>query len=491
MNKRVFTIIIALFLAAFVPKVWGQDGWNGTDITSVTPVDKIYTINNGAELAWVAQQVNNGTNFFDKTIKLAGNIDLSGKDWTPIGTDLKPFTGTLDGCGFTISGLKVEVTSTNSAGLFGLIGTHSSVKNLAVTGTGVTGGGNTGGIAGKSSEGSIQNCYTSVPVTSKTTTSSYYAGGIVGNNRGYIQNCYATDAVACEASSAGGIAGNNESNVGQTAKIQYCYATGAISGNKAGGIVGNLPDGKVEYCIALNSGITGSGDSPSIGRVAGVVGSSGTPLTANYASPAISGTWSNTGAAAKDGDNLTEDNFITSNTAFTNWTSWELDANNFTNLPKLMTTGLTQNIPLVGQADHARAASFGLIKGETAYTEALHKNRNINIAPDGLLTVDATGAQVSNLEIQPGGQLNTTEKLTVTGKMTTKRTLATKWITFGTPVAMEVTGTKLYAKTGYSAEGNQAWETATSSATLTLTKSTPYIVAADKEEKDLAFTRGH
>ena len=62
---------------------------------------------------------------------LTGNIDLSGKEWEPIGTRNQPFTGMLLGYGYTIQNLTISGRNGRSDfGLFGALGASASILDL-------------------------------------------------------------------------------------------------------------------------------------------------------------------------------------------------------------------------------------------------------------------------------------------------------------------------------------------------------------------------
>lgn len=187
-----------------------------------TAGDAPYQISTGKELVYLAQLVNDGNNFSGKTIVLTANIDLSlicyaanGEtgaaevNWTPIGVgsanakEQKPFSGTFDGQGHTISGLYIN-NSLQDQGLFGYIDKSAIVQNLIVTGSVTTGGDSTGGIVGKSprNSGTVRNCgfYGTVTATGRS-------GGVVGG--GKAENCwYYSDGTASNLGVCGGTATN-------------------------------------------------------------------------------------------------------------------------------------------------------------------------------------------------------------------------------------------------------------------------------------------
>ncbi len=113
----------------------------------------------------------------DINITLDKNIDLTGKDWTPIGTSFdNSYTGTFDGGGHTITGLTIT-TKDQFVGLFGYLNRAGTVKNVVMEGIQITSNhmfGNTGGVAGFS-WGTIENCSVSGSVSG-----TKYVGGVVG-----------------------------------------------------------------------------------------------------------------------------------------------------------------------------------------------------------------------------------------------------------------------------------------------------------------------
>ena len=173
-------------------------------------------------------------------------------NWTAIGTEEAPFTGSFDGGGQSIYGLSIHRPDDDDQGLFGHIsGPKAVIENLRLEGGSVNGRGTVGGVVGRNSEGRVQNCYVSVSSRSEYRdggTWGYGVGGVVGSNSGTVQNCYATGSVYGE--------------------IQY---TGGVMGVNYGGTVRN--------CVALNSSVTTAGGQYFIG----CIGYSGSPMENNYA----------------------------------------------------------------------------------------------------------------------------------------------------------------------------------------------------------------
>ncbi len=226
---------------------------------------------------------------------LADNIDLTGKDWTPIGASFgNSYTGTFDGNGKTITGLTVT-GSDRYTGLFGFI--KGTVKNVVLTEINITSGTFVGGVAGWSFGGNIENCSVSGSVSGSD------VGGVVGYQQGGSITGCSSSATVKGTQRAGGVAGATNSGATLTA----CYATGDVTVENdgpnnacAGGVVGSNAYSTVIACYAAgNVSGTGSGTI----HVGGVVGENYATLTACY--------WSglpdndNGGATKVDGTNVT------------------------------------------------------------------------------------------------------------------------------------------------------------------------------------------
>lgn len=139
--------------------------WDGASIAAVEPnAEGIYEISTGAQLAWLAQQVNNKNVFSGETVMLTADIDLGEQEWTPIGVNFrrngKSFQGTFDGNGHIVTGLKISSGNADNMGLFGPIyGSKAIVKNLIVEGdVNVPNRSTIGGIVADNRDGTVQNC---------------------------------------------------------------------------------------------------------------------------------------------------------------------------------------------------------------------------------------------------------------------------------------------------------------------------------------------
>ena len=257
--------------------------------------DGSYTVTTADGLKNVAKLVNEEGKT-DINITLDTDLTLTG-EWTPIGTESQPYTGTFNGKDKTITGLTVNQEGTNYVGLIGYLGTGGTVKNVVLEGVQITSdnsSGYAGGVAGDS-WGTIENCSVSGSVSGTT-----FAGGVVGSQwGGSITGCNSSATVK-GVIFAGGIAG--ETNSG--ASLTGCYATGDVTvendgtnNSHAGGVVGYNGGGTLTACYATGS-VTGSGSGTIY--VGGVTGSNNLGiLTACYhAKGDVSGPTGTTGGVA-------------------------------------------------------------------------------------------------------------------------------------------------------------------------------------------------
>ena len=202
-----------------------------------------YEIHNQGQLRWFANQVNN-QNRPNINARLMNDITMDGTEWTPIGTEQHPFTGTFDGNSKTITGLKCTDTSKEYVGLFGYAN-GATIQNVTVQGATFNGNEFIGGVCGYIVGGAITGCTTS----GGTVSGSYYIGGIAGYaNNATVQRCVNSGKVTGSDSSIGGIAGT-----AYQATVQDCGNTGAVIRTAAtgnyGGIVGTATNAKaIQNC---------------------------------------------------------------------------------------------------------------------------------------------------------------------------------------------------------------------------------------------------
>ena len=213
---------------------------------------------------------------------LTADIDLTGKDWSPIGTNFyNSYTGTFDGGGHTIMGLTVT-TNDQYVGLFGRLGRAGTVKNVVMDGIQITCNhrlGYAGGVAGFSWGGTIENCSVSGSVSG-----TICAGGVVGIQwEASITGC-SSSATVKGMVQVGGVAG--ETNSGAT--MAACYATGnvtieidPINNILGGGLVGFNAGSSVLACYATGN-VTSTGSGTGNVSIGGFLGGNYTTVTACY-----------------------------------------------------------------------------------------------------------------------------------------------------------------------------------------------------------------
>ena len=239
--------------------------------------DGSYTVTSADGLMNVAELVNGGKT--DINITLDKNIDLTGKDWTPIGTSFSnKYTGTFDGGGHTIKGLTVT-TNDQFVGLFGYLNRAGMVKNVVMEGIQITSNhmfGCTGGVVGYS-WGTIENCSVSGSVSGTDCV-----GGVVGSQKaGSIIGCSSSATVKGK-HYVGGVAGE------KWGTMTACYATGNVTleiasqkNNFGGGVVGLNGGSRVLACYATGN-VTSTGSSTGNVHIGGLFGDSYTTVTACY-----------------------------------------------------------------------------------------------------------------------------------------------------------------------------------------------------------------
>ena len=260
----------------------GGESGEAEDLGYSIQNDGSYMVYNANGLMNIAELVNGGKT--DINITLDKNIDLTGKDWTPIGTDYDTsYTGTFDGGGHTITGLTVT-TNDEYAGLFGYLGNFGkfgTVKNVVMDGIQITCNhrlGYAGGVAGFS-RGTIENCSVSGSVSGTVSV-----GGVVGVQRdGSITGC-SSSATVKGTLNVGGVAGQTIFGATLTA----CYATGNViieidrtQNISGGGLVGFNDGISLLSCYATGN-VTSTGSSTGYVHIGGFLGDNYITVTACY-----------------------------------------------------------------------------------------------------------------------------------------------------------------------------------------------------------------
>ena len=270
---------------AAMPKA-GENAWDGkTKTEPKKDANGVYLIGTAAELAWFA------TTDGKTSAKLTADIDLAAYDWTP----LNKFYGTFDGDGHMVKNLYIN-SGSYPLGIFGYVKTGAAVKNLGVSGDvtcTASSNAQAGGIAGYlESNAAIENCYSSVNVTSKK-----HAGGIVGYTAGgaIITNCYGSGNITTTSKNEcylGGICGSSYSNT-NGATLTNCYSIGDVTGTSgAASYLGGLSPDKtaahyVDNCFYLDGtvskesskyGVTGLGTAKTAAEMKAAIEANNNPF---------------------------------------------------------------------------------------------------------------------------------------------------------------------------------------------------------------------
>ena len=246
------------------------DTWDGTAVAFTKgrgTKEEPWLIENAEQLAYLAQQVNNGTDYKREHFRLVSDLDLRGNEWTPIGTEGNLFWGGFDGDGHTITGMTITGKENSYVGLFGecrnFTAASSYIKSVTVKGANISGHSHVGAIAGEGAN--ISDCYS----IENTICAAWCVGGICGSLTGNISGCYNSSSVSGN-STAGGIMGSAsyERTVGV---VEYCYNIGAVTVRQQDSSVGGITGASAHrYNISncLNCGkITGNGKN--VGGIAG------------------------------------------------------------------------------------------------------------------------------------------------------------------------------------------------------------------------------
>ncbi len=283
-NTKAWSVKMRLALLALAALVWiaapvsaraeGEtvDTWDGTAVAFTQgrgTKEEPWLIENAEQLAYLAQQVNNGTDYEREHFLLVSDLDLGGEEWTPIGTGGKSFWGGFDGGGHTITGMTITGKEASYVGLFGechnFTADSSYIKSVTVKGANISGKSFVGAIAGGGAN--ISDCYS----IENTICARQQVGGVCGSLIGNISGCYNSSSVS-GISTAGGIMGtaSYEGNVGNGV-VQYCYNIGAVTVSQQDSYVGGITGAsanKYEISNCLNCGkITGNGKN--VGGIAG------------------------------------------------------------------------------------------------------------------------------------------------------------------------------------------------------------------------------
>ncbi len=225
---------------------WIAEGHYNTDWYYSAPLSDRYYIGTTEELAGFAVLVNGGNSFKGIEVVLTNHLDLAGLEWTPIGSDTRPFQGTFEGSGKSITGLTIDNPVGDLQGLFGCVGRHALIYDLKLTAIDIRAQSYVGAIVGWL-DGAIVNCASDGEIRG-----DYHCGGIAGVVMGSVINCHSDTAVT-GGDYVGGVVGF------LAGTLENCYSSGAVTGLKwAGGIAGETASfAWVKDCYWKNNGQSG------------------------------------------------------------------------------------------------------------------------------------------------------------------------------------------------------------------------------------------
>ena len=283
MKKALSVILFAAMILSLCAFNIGA-AWDGTTVSASLAgegtQDSPYVVETAADLAFLAKSVNEGNSYEGKYIVQTADIDLGGKEWTPIGFQKingaevdAPFSGVYSGLGHKVIGLSITKTPTNHTGLFGYVmsgeveagianltvegaitldGVASSnigiggvagafakdtgtfkaplvaincTSNVTVTITGVTGEPRVGGFAGYAFNTKLENCVNNGNVTYESNNQTR-TGGLVGQtNRTHFIGCVNNGNVTVDLGTA--------NKAGRAAGIASVVTRGGVAGDEA------------------------------------------------------------------------------------------------------------------------------------------------------------------------------------------------------------------------------------------------------------------
>lgn len=238
-------LIIAAVLFIIPQKTAGAETWIESaaefaagDGTQGAP----YQISSAGELANLAKMVSGGETYESTYFELTADIDLGGKEWTPIGTKDSQFAGKLFGSGNTISNLTVG--GGDNRGLFAY--SSGEIKDVYLEKIDITTTMNAGGVCAFNS-GTIEGCGVLSGTIICSNPNGGQLGGICMENSGTISRCFSNASVK-GATSAGIVYINRGNGV-----VQDCYNTGTLEGSSSASGINTNNYGKIKTCLNLGA----------------------------------------------------------------------------------------------------------------------------------------------------------------------------------------------------------------------------------------------
>lgn len=201
-----------------------------------------YQISSAGELANLAKMVSGGETYESTYFELTADIDLGGKEWTPIGTKDSQFAGKFSGNGKTIRNLTVG--GGDNSGLFAY--SSGEIKDVYLEKIDITTTMNAGGVCAFNS-GTIEGCGVLSGTIICSNPNSGQLGGICKENSGTISRCFSNASVK-GATSAGIVYINRGIGV-----VQDCYNTGTLEGSSSASGINTNNYGKIKTCLNLGA----------------------------------------------------------------------------------------------------------------------------------------------------------------------------------------------------------------------------------------------
>lgn len=201
-----------------------------------------YQISSAGELANLAKLVNDGKTDENTYFELTADIDLGGKEWTPIGTKDNQFAGKFSGNGNTIRNLTVG--GGDNRGLFSY--SSGEIKDVYLEKIDITTTMNAGGVCAFNS-GTIEGCGVLSGTIICSNPNGGQLGGICTENSGTISRCFSNASVK-GATSAGIVYINRGIGV-----VQDCYNTGTLEGSSSASGINTNNYGKIKTCLNLGA----------------------------------------------------------------------------------------------------------------------------------------------------------------------------------------------------------------------------------------------
>jgi hypothetical protein len=445
-------MVLALGLAAFGGATFfANRGEAQANITGMGTISSPYILSSVQNIRDMAANVNGnlapptgGAAWRTASYALGANINWSGADHEPIGTNGQRFAGNFDGRGFTIDGLTVG--SHAHAGFFGYVqgATINNVWLTNVTVINTNASGHTGGLAAFVDSSTFSHCFATGSVSSTTNNRfSSYTAGLIGYTMGTtVRNCYFnghvthtsifTDPAFDDFIDVGGVVGNLV-----TSQLINSYALGTINTNTAssravvriGGVAGANGNGStISNCVALNTKV-GNNVFPvvgteNVGRIAHAANGSfaNSHANTNMLNAAGNQNWNNKGLSSRDGADIS----LTDAQASGFWSTtlgydaddWNIVAGSYPTLKMLdllgtiTGAGTVANPYLLHTAGDIRIMSSNVNSGDDHWRKATYRLEN-SITWTGAAHVPIGSGWTNAFEGNFNGQGHTISGLTV------------------------------------------------------------------------------